>query len=125
MKPNCIFCKLANGEIPVDFILKSEHAVVIADRNPIAPHHVLIMPKLHFGSIFDLDLYKDDEKEILSDMFRLVDDYVCMKNIANDGYRVVSNIGANAGQTVNHLHFHLIGGAKLKNDFGAETNNKA
>lgn len=120
MKDDCIFCKLANGIIPVELVASSNHCIMIADKNPIAPVHMLVIAKEHFDNIehlhFDSPL---DTTAILRDMFELIDSYVENKDLHFDGYRIVINTGKNAGQTVNHLHIHLIGGAILKNDFGA------
>lgn len=125
MKDGCIFCKLANGVIPVEHVLANDHAVMIKDANPIAPHHMLVIAKKHYGDLGDLLIDVDskegeDDRKLLTSMFSLIDDYVSMHLWHPDGgYRVVTNKGPDAGQTVKHLHFHLIGGAKLKNDFGA------
>lgn len=130
MKENCIFCKLADVSNSANHVMVNEHAVIIKDKNPIAPHHVLVMPISHYGDIGDLLLIDDSQctlpekdrhdKEVLADMFRLVDDYVCLYMLnPGGGYRLVTNVGPDAGQTVKHLHFHLLGGAPLKNDFGA------
>jgi histidine triad (HIT) family protein len=116
MRDNCIFCKLANGVIPATFLFENEYAICIPDQNPIAPEHGLVIAKEHFGNLGDL--LPEDNRRILPAMFDLIDDFACRAGILYDGYRVVSNAGEDAGQTVKHLHFHVIGGAKLKNDFG-------
>lgn len=117
---NCIFCKIANGIIPVEPVMKSEHCVMIADKNPIAPTHMLVIPKEHFDNIEGLHYEGPlDAMAILGDMFTLIDQYVEDKELHFSGYRIVINTGKDAGQTVHHLHIHLLGGATLKNDFGA------
>jgi histidine triad (HIT) family protein len=117
VKEGCIFCKLTHGVIDCTPRFKNKHAILIDDKNPIAPFHALVMPIQHWGDIGDL--LPDEREKILPAIFDLIDDFVFCENINNDGYRVVSNIGPNAGQTVKHLHFHVLAGALLKNDFGA------
>src|SRR5271157_3909706 len=98
MRDNCIFCKLTHGVIPVEPILTGEHSILIPDKNPIAPHHMLVITKLHYGSIGDL--LPEEYGTVLADMFMLIDHYVCWKQIANSGYRIITNTGSDAGQTV-------------------------
>lgn len=117
MREDCVFCKIITGLIPVKPIIENEKAIVIHDKNPIAPEHVLVIAKEHFGSLGDL--LPQDNESFLPQMFNLVDDIVARLGIANSGYRVVINTGDDAGQTVRHLHLHVIGGATLKNEFGA------
>lgn len=116
MRDDCVFCKIVAGIIPTTF-LYNDHAICIVDRNPMAPEHGLVIAKEHFGNLGDL--LPEDNRRILPAIFDLIDDFVCRTGINNDGYRVVSNNGDDAGQTIQHLHFHVLGGAKLKNDFGA------
>lgn len=117
MRDDCIFCKLANGIIPVSPLFENEVAICIADKNPMAPEHGLVIAKEHFGNLGDL--LPQDNQRILPLMFDLVDDFACRTGIMNDGYRVIINNGSDAGQSVKHLHIHVLGGAKLKNEFGA------
>lgn len=121
MNDDCIFCKIANGKIPVDVLYQNTNAVLISDKNPIAPNHLLVIPKDHFDSLSDLQDKEGplDVAAILLDMFELVDEYTSSTSLESEGYRVVINTGTHAGQTVKHLHAHLLGGATLKNDFGA------
>lgn len=124
MADDCIFCKLANGVIPVEHVLSNEDAVIIKDANPIAPHHMLVIAKPHYPDLGYLLLANTEEgksdRNLLCSMFSLIDDYVSMHLWhPQGGYRVVTNKGPDAGQSVKHLHFHLLGGSKLKNDFGA------
>jgi histidine triad (HIT) family protein len=117
MRDGCIFCKIVAGQIPVTPLFENKVAICIPDKNPIAPEHGLVIAKEHFGNLGDLDPI--DNEQILPGMFDLVDDFVSRRGINNDGYRIVINNGDDAGQTVQHLHIHVIGGAALKNDFGA------
>lgn len=119
---DCIFCKIANGKIPgVEFLYQNSNAVMLSDKNPIAPNHLLVIPKEHYDSLSDLQDKEGplDVAAILLDMFELVEEYTRSTGLKTDGYRVVINTGTHAGQTVKHLHAHLLGGAILKNDFGA------
>ena len=113
---DCVFCNLMYGCNPITPLLENEFAICIPDKNPVAPEHGLVICKIHFGNLGDL--LPEDNKNILSAMFDLVDDFVCRTGINNSGYRVVINNGDDANQTMRHLHIHVIGGAKLKNDFG-------
>lgn len=117
MREDCVFCKIVAGLISVKPIIENDKAICINDKNPIAPEHVLVIAKEHFGSLGDL--LPQDNETILPQMFNLVDDIAVRLGIMNSGYRVVINTGDDAGQTVRHLHIHVIGGATLKNDFGA------
>jgi histidine triad (HIT) family protein len=117
MRDDCVFCKLSKGGgLPAVILFQNEHAFCIYDKNPVAPMHALVISKIHFGSLGDL--LPEDNRIILPAIFDLIDDYTCHTGIMNSGYRVVSNSGNDAGQSVKHLHFHVIGGATLKNDFG-------
>lgn len=114
---DCIFCKLANGTIPTTKLAENGGAFLIADRNPMAPHHVLSISKEHrdnVGEPYGLDL-----AALLAYMFDLLLNYAVDEGLDRTGYRILINTGKDAGQTVNHFHIHLIGGATLKNDFGA------
>lgn len=120
MKKDCIFCKIVAGTIPVEPVLTGDHSIMIADKNPMAPVHMLVIAKQHFDNIGGVQYEKKwSGMKILSDMFELIDKYVEDKELHFDGYRLIINTGKNAGQTVKHVHIHLLGGTMLKNDFGA------
>ena len=110
---DCIFCKIINKDIPVEPLASNHAAILIKDKNPIAPHHVLAISREHHESSYWTNLGS------LADMMLLIHDYVEKNNLLETGYRIVSNAGKDAGQTVPHFHIHLLGGATLKNDFGA------
>ncbi len=105
---DCIFCKIANGEIPSDFVYEDDNVVAFKDLSPQAPVHVLVVPKKHHANIID-----DVPAATLESMS------LAAKKIAEDngldktGFRCIMNTGADAGQTVMHLHMHVLGGAKL------------
>jgi histidine triad (HIT) family protein len=105
---NCIFCKIASGELGTEFVAQSEHAVAFDDIAPAAPVHVLIVPKRHIDSLRDLD-----DPNLAGELLSLASQVAEQKDLLNDGYRVVTNDGPEAGQTVFHLHFHVLGGQKL------------
>lgn len=103
---NCIFCKIANKEIPTNPVYEDEYTIAFNDLSPQAPIHVLVIPKKHFSSLNELN----DEK-IMSALFNAVKETV--KNLGVKEYRTVINTGADAGQTVFHLHIHILAGRPL------------
>lgn len=104
MKDNdCIFCKIANKDIPCEFVYENDFVVAFKDLNPQAPKHILVIPKEHFSSLNELE----DEK-IMSELFKGVKEVTKKLNITE--YRTVINTGAGAGQTVFHVHIHILAG---------------
>lgn len=108
MDENCIFCRIANGELGTEFVAQSENAVAFDDIAPAAPVHVLIVPKRHIDSLRDLD-----DPALAGELMALASQVAGQKGLLDGGYRVVTNDGPEAGQTVFHLHFHVLGGKKL------------
>jgi len=104
----CLFCKIVKKEIPSNIILEDENFIAFHDINPKAPVHILAIPKVHLNS------FSDVTPEIMSKMTTFIQDVADEVNIEKSGYRVITNIGENGGQEVQHLHFHILGGAKLK-----------
>ncbi len=104
---NCIFCRIAAGEIPSSRVFEDDVCVAFTDTSPQAPTHVLIIPREHFDS---LDAAKPSHKETLGHLLLTAADIAREKGIAEDGYRVVINTNAHGGQTVFHTHVHLLGG---------------
>ncbi|MBU4241055.1 MAG: histidine triad nucleotide-binding protein [Actinobacteria bacterium] len=104
---DCIFCRIANREVGSEIVDERPNAIAFKDINPKAPVHILVIPKEHIASLDDLGR---DECEVLRDIFSLASDIAVSEGIAQSGYRVVLNIGEEAGQEVDHLHFHLLGG---------------
>lgn len=98
---------MANKEIGSDIVDERPTAIAFKDINPKAPVHILIVPKEHICSLVDLG---KDKCDVLGDMFSMICDIAVSQGIAQSGYRVVVNIGEEAGQEVDHLHFHLLGG---------------
>jgi histidine triad (HIT) family protein len=104
---NCIFCKIANGEIKVQPIIETEHYISYNDISPQAPVHALIIPKKHFDSLNDVD-----DKDLLGDLLEGVKKTALKLGVGQD-YRTVINTGKGAGQTVFHVHFHILGGRQM------------
>ncbi len=104
----CIFCKLANGEIPTEMIYQNEQAAAFTDASPLAPVHVLVVPKAHHDNMLD-----GVDAQTFMAMVDCVEHVVELTGVAKSGFRVLTNAGADAGQTVNHLHWHVLGGKRL------------
>ncbi len=109
MAESCLFCRIVNKEIGSELVDERPRAVAFRDVSPQAPVHVLIVPREHIPTIAEM-VAAPDSCEILSDIFSLVNDIAVSEGISQRGYRLVANIGEEAGQAVDHLHFHLLGG---------------
>lgn len=107
---SCIFCKIANKEIPSDFVYETDNIVAFRDLNPQAPVHVLIVPKMHIESMNSIN---SENSKVVSEIFESVNKIAEQEGIKDSGYRVISNCGDDGCQSVKHLHFHLVGGKKL------------
>ncbi len=107
--PDCLFCKIVAGEIPSDRVLETDEVIAFRDIAPQAPTHVLVIPRRH---VPDIDTLPDDEGELLSAMFAAVRRVAEHEGLAK-GYRVVTNVGAESGQSVFHLHLHVLGGRRM------------
>ena len=107
---DCIFCKIASGALGVPFVHESEESVAFNDQAPLARNHILVVPKRHIGGMAEISRDNDD---LLGDLMATVNAVAVKLGLSNSGYRVVTNVGENAGQTVSHLHFHVLGGEKL------------
>ena len=112
---DCIFCKIAAGEIPSNFVHKDDEILAFRDINPIAPTHILIVPKRHIGSLLDLT---DEDLPMMARMVKIANDLARKEGIADRGYRLVINTGKEGTQLVQHLHLHLIGGRQLSGRIG-------
>lgn len=104
----CLFCKIINKEIPSNVILENENFLAFHDINPKAPVHILAIPKVH------VDSFHEVSPKIMAGMTEFIQEIAQALGIDKTGYRVITNIGENGGQEVQHLHFHILGGAKLK-----------
>lgn len=107
---DCLFCKIANKEIPSEIIQEDDKFITFKDIKPVAPLHLLIVPKQHIDSVNNLEL---EDKELIGELFILAKKIAKDQGVADTGYRLTFNVGKDAGQTVDHLHLHLIGGEKL------------
>ena len=106
----CVFCKIAAREIPSEILRESDRVVAFRDLDPKAPTHILLIPKDHIGSLEDLT---DDHGAMLADIVQASAHLARTEGIDQTGWRFVSNVGPDAGQSVFHLHFHLLGGRKM------------
>ncbi len=104
---SCLFCKIAAREIPSEIVRESDRLVAFRDTNPQAPTHILIIPKEHVRSIADID---DGHGDLLADVAQAAVQLAHAEGISDSGWRLVTNVGPDAGQSVFHLHFHLLGG---------------
>lgn len=106
---DCIFCKIIKGEIPSQKVYEDEDILAFKDINPLAPVHILVIPKKHIETTNDLE---EVDELIIGKIFTIIKKLAKENNLEN-GYRVVNNCGEDGGQEVKHLHFHLLGGRKL------------
>ncbi|HIS89137.1 TPA: histidine triad nucleotide-binding protein [Candidatus Avigastranaerophilus faecigallinarum] len=106
MSPDCIFCKIANKEIPSNFIYEDENVVAFNDLNPQAPVHFLVIPKNHYSSLNDIN-----DKKVFGDIFSAIPKIT--EKLGIKEYRTVVNTGASAGQTVFHIHVHVMSGREF------------
>jgi histidine triad (HIT) family protein len=106
---DCLFCKIAKKEMDSEIVFESENLLAFRDVNPVGPTHVLVIPKEHIGSADDLTAAHG---ELLGEIFATLASIADEEGIER-GHRIVTNIGPEAGQSVNHLHFHLIGGRTM------------
>ena len=108
---DCLFCKIAAGEIPADIVYEDELAVAFKDINPQAPTHLLVIPKTHAGNLASLG---EEQDALVGHLLRVCAEVAQAAGVADSGYRVVANVGAAAGESVPHLHFHVLGGRALQ-----------
>lgn len=112
---DCVFCKIVNGEIPSNKVYEDEMIYAFHDINPMAPVHILIIPKHHIASSMD-DITSENSKYVAR-IFEKIPEIAKEAGLTG-GYRVITNCGPDADQTVLHLHFHLLGGKKLSANLG-------
>lgn len=106
----CLFCRIIKGEIPAKIIYQDDHVAAFEDINPQAPNHLLVVPQKHIATLNDLH---SEDNELIGHMVQTAKMLAKQLNIADDGYRVVMNCNAGAGQTVFHIHLHLLGGRQF------------
>ena len=108
---DCIFCKIVKGDIPSNKIYEDDKVLAFHDISPEAPTHFLVIPKEHIRSANDIN---EENSHIISHIFLVINKLVRELNIAETGYRIVNNCGKDGGQTVEHIHFHVLGQRDLK-----------
>lgn len=107
---DCLFCRIASGEIPADLVLETPDVLAFRDINPQAPTHILIIPRAHIASVSEME---EDQAQIMGKLFLAARGLARKEGIQEDGFRMVVNAGADAGQTVFHVHMHLLGGREM------------
>jgi histidine triad (HIT) family protein len=107
MGKDCIFCKIVNGEMSTKFLYENDTLVVFKDINPVAPVHLLIVPRKHIRSINDLT---EEDKKIVSETIMTGRDMAKQEGVAKSGYKLLFNVERGGGQIIFHLHLHLLGG---------------
>ena len=106
---DCLFCKIRDGDIPGDIVFEDDDVLAFNDVNPQAPVHILIIPKKHISTINDLE----DDEPVMGKLFSAAKKLAHEKGVSEEGYRLVTNCNAGAGQTVFHIHMHLLAGRAM------------
>ena len=112
---DCIFCQIVAGETPSDAVLETDATYAFRDINPAGPTHILIVPNRHIDSI---NVLTSDDEQLIGHLFTVARKLAEEEGISKGGYRLVTNTGTNGGQTVYHLHVHLIGGQRMRYPMG-------
>jgi len=107
---DCIFCKIINKEIPASIVFEDEDVIAFKDRNPIAPAHILVIPKKHISSVADA---KKEDSLLMGKLIMTAKKIAEDLKISDKGYKLLMRVGRGGGQEVDHAHLHLLGGAKL------------
>ena len=111
----CIFCKIIAGDIPSTNVFHDEQVTAFRDLNPAAPTHILLVPNKHIDSI---NMLTNNDEQLMGHLFTTAKHIAAQEGIAEGGYRLIINTNAHAGQTVFHIHLHLLGGAPMKHPMG-------
>ena len=111
MAEPCIFCKIVDREIPADIVHETDHVVAFRDVNPQAPTHILLIPKEHLQSVAAVT---DDQAGLLAEIVQAAAHLARAEGVEESGWRLVTNVGPDAGQSVPHMHFHLLGGRRME-----------
>ena len=112
---DCIFCKIITGDIPSTNVFRDEQVTAFRDLNPAAPTHILIVPNKHIDSVNTL---ANEDEQLIGHLFTTAKQLAAQEGLAEGGYRLIINTNAHAGQTVFHIHLHLLGGAPMKHPMG-------
>ena len=115
MVDSCIFCKIAKKEAGAEILYQDDQVTAFRDTHPVAPTHILIIPNKHIESLNEL---LDDDKTLIGYMFLIARQIAAQEEIHEGGYRIIVNTGPDGGQTVFHLHLHLIGGQRMRHPLG-------
>ena len=115
MTDTCLFCKIVSGEIKGTIVYRDDQATAFRDINPVAPTHILIVPNEHIASVSAL---ASEDEQLMGHLFTVAGQLAKSEGIAEGGYRLITNTGPDAGQTVFHIHVHLIGGQPMKHPMG-------
>ena len=107
---DCIFCKIAGGDIPAELIYESDEVVAFNDINPVAPVHVLIIPKRFFATTMDMS---EEAPELFGSMFKVSSVIARKKGVDKSGFRIILNTNADGGQEIFHVHMHMMGGERI------------
>lgn len=107
---DCIFCKIINKEIPAEIVYEDEEIIGFKDVAPVAPVHILVIPKKHISSLIEL---KEEDEKIIGKIYTVINKIAKEQGILESGYRVIINCGDDGCQVVKHIHFHLLGGKNL------------
>lgn len=107
---SCLFCKIAAGQIPVDTVFENDKVLAFRDINPAAPSHILVIPKKHIATMNDATA---DDKSLLGEMMLVARDIAHREGVAEDGYRLALNTNRYGGQSVYHIHLHLLAGRQM------------
>lgn len=108
---DCIFCKIIKGDIQSTIVFRDEQLTAFRDINPAAPTHILLVPNKHIDSVNALT---GEDEQLVGHLVKVAGQLAAQEGIAEDGYRLIFNTGAHAGQTVLHIHLHLLGGAPMR-----------
>lgn len=109
---SCIFCKIAEGEIPSTKVYEDDKVLAFKDLNPVAPHHILVIPKAHYDSIIDVP---QKDMDIIAHIHVVINKIASELGFDKNGFRIINNCGDDGGQEVKHLHYHILAGKKLPN----------
>ena len=107
---DCVFCKIIKREIPSDIVYEDERVIAFKDVNPVAPIHILVVPKKHIENLLQVS---EEDGDIISYIYKVINKIAIDNNFAQNGFRVIANCGKDSGQEVMHIHFHVLGGRKL------------
>jgi histidine triad (HIT) family protein len=107
---SCIFCKIIDGEIPCSKVYEDDTVLAFNDINPVAPYHILVIPKKHYESVIDIP---ENEMEIIGHIHNVINKIANKKGFNETGFRIINNCGEDGGQEVKHVHYHILAGKKL------------